>query len=62
MTSEQYNQALLIGKLLAAESALINLSGQSNIFSATRKIEEAKRLIQAVIQLEKETLRSIENA
>jgi hypothetical protein len=62
MTSEQYNQALLIGKLLAAESALINLSGQSNIFSATQKIEEAKRLIQAVIQLEKETLRSIENA
>ena len=57
MTNEQYNQALLIGKLLAVESALINLSGQSNIFSATQKIEEAKRLIQYVIQLEKTKLK-----
>ena len=57
MTSEQYNEALLIGKLLAVESALIDLSDQSTIFSATQKIEEAKRLIQAVIQLEKTNLR-----
>ena len=56
MTSEQYNQALLIGKLLAVENALINLSDQSTIFSATQKIEEAKKLIQAVIQLEKTNL------
>ena len=61
MTSEQYNQALLIGKLLAVESALIDLSDQSIIFSATQKIEEAKRLIQAVIQLEKTNLRGIKN-
>ena len=56
MTNEQYNQALLIGKLLAVENALINLSDQSTSFSATQKIEESKRLIQAVIQLEKTNL------